>query len=339
MRILVVDNDPFILQVLGLSLAAMGHKDVKTALSAAKAAELIDASDKPFECILLDIQMPETDGVEFCEALRQMPDYRATPVIMLTAMSEKRYIDRAFRAGATDYITKPFESVDLMARLRLAEQLNSEASSRRVAENDLLRVADDLDCQPAVEFEDALTFEDMPKHLEFHALQNYLELAKRDEHSFAGLAVAKIASIQRIYKCLSPRDYLNFLADIADAISETLEETGCFFSYAGSGYFLIAADSESRTVTSKGFEASLQSKIDAMHLHGPDSEPMDATVVVSALTSRAMLQLDGVAKVVEAAINDVEVRIAAKTRVEVLPTQFRANSPLRLYGGLRTVVS
>ena len=130
MRILAVDDDPYILELLPMIAARAGLADVTTASCGELALEAM-VNDKPgFECLLFDINMPKMDGIELCARARQLPAYRRMPIIMLTAMSEKDYIVAAFKAGATDYATKPFDIVELGARLRIAQEL---VSARREA--------------------------------------------------------------------------------------------------------------------------------------------------------------------------------------------------------------
>ena len=123
MRILSVDDDPIILELLVAVLASMGHTEVTTAESAVEAFEIIKNDPEPFDCFLLDIQMPEIDGIQLCKSLRFIPEYKRTPILMITAMSDKAYIERAFASGATDYVTKPFDIVELGARIKVAESL------------------------------------------------------------------------------------------------------------------------------------------------------------------------------------------------------------------------
>ena len=103
-----VDDEPGILELLKVYLEAEDAHEVVTATSGAEAL-VIDKADADFECLLVDIQMPLMNGIALVEHVRSMPDYVHVPVIMLTAMSQRSYIDKAFTVGATDYITKPFD--------------------------------------------------------------------------------------------------------------------------------------------------------------------------------------------------------------------------------------
>jgi len=125
MKILAVDDDTIALDMLVLALAQAGHKDVTTCTAPIEALRTLERGDIRFDCLLLDIQMPNVDGIELCAKIRGLPDYQDTPVIMLTAMLDKSYIERAFYAGATDYITKPFDPFEIGARVRVADKMVS----------------------------------------------------------------------------------------------------------------------------------------------------------------------------------------------------------------------
>ena len=118
MHLLVVDDDPSILLLMETFIQFSTDYTAETASSVRDAIDLLARPEaKKFDCFLMDIQMPETDGIEFCKYLRNHADYKRSLILMLTAMSEKSYLDRAFAAGADDYITKPFDIGDLRERL------------------------------------------------------------------------------------------------------------------------------------------------------------------------------------------------------------------------------
>lgn len=126
MKILIVDDDDLILHQLSEIMAYAGFTDVTIASSAQNAAEVISASRILFDCFCLDIQMPDVNGIELCRWIRRQPDYESTPILMITGMTDKSYVLEAFAAGAIDYITKPFDPIELITRVKLAERLNAE---------------------------------------------------------------------------------------------------------------------------------------------------------------------------------------------------------------------
>lgn len=129
LRMLVVDDEPDMLDLLARALTSLGHYDVHLAVSADAAVEKISGGGTRFDIFLLDIQMPEMGGVELLGAIRAIPDYAETPVIMLTAMGDREYVEAAFREGAHDYVTKPFDFDDLLYRIGAVS--GPEAAARK----------------------------------------------------------------------------------------------------------------------------------------------------------------------------------------------------------------
>ena len=130
MKILVVDDDILILEILELFLSSIDYENVQFAKSGAEALQLIEGASTPFECILLDINMPIQTGIELIPLIRQHKGYEFVPIIMLTAQHDKRNIAEAFVAGAWDYVTKPFEFFELETRLYGVETRMVELARR-----------------------------------------------------------------------------------------------------------------------------------------------------------------------------------------------------------------
>ena len=123
-RILVVDDDPDILQFVEMNLDMEGF-DAQTAESGRVALEV--ARQRPPDLILLDVMMPELDGLTVLRRLRSSPATSSIPVVLLTAKALAEDRVRGLDLGADDYITKPFDIEELMARvkavLRRAQQM------------------------------------------------------------------------------------------------------------------------------------------------------------------------------------------------------------------------
>ena len=126
MKILVVDDDEITLSILQLYLAEAGYSDVTICTSSEHALTLIENGYIKYDCFFFDIIMPFIHGVDLCKRVRAINGYDETPIIMLTAISGKSDIDEAFTAGATDYVTKPFNMTEIGARVRIAEHLISK---------------------------------------------------------------------------------------------------------------------------------------------------------------------------------------------------------------------
>ena len=113
--ILIVDDEPAIRQMLAFTLSGDGHDCVEAADVSAAASLLVDT--KP-DVVLLDWMLPGVSGVEFARRIKCDPKTRKLPIIMLSAKGEEADKVRALDTGADDYITKPFSTSELLARIR-----------------------------------------------------------------------------------------------------------------------------------------------------------------------------------------------------------------------------
>lgn len=136
--ILIVDDDENIRNLLSIYLENEGFNTIKTN-TAKEALEIIEGNE--IELILLDIMMPQIDGIEACMRIRKEKNM---PIIMISAKSEDMDKIHGLTAGADDYITKPFNPLELIARvkaqLRRYQKYNTEAniSKSRIEIGDLL---------------------------------------------------------------------------------------------------------------------------------------------------------------------------------------------------------
>lgn len=113
--LLVVDDDPFIARLLEIELKAAGY-DVRVASDGEQA--LSAAQERPPQLVLADVMMPNMDGFELTRQLRQDPRTATVSVIMLTARGLSADKLEGFAIGADDYIVKPFDTPELLARIR-----------------------------------------------------------------------------------------------------------------------------------------------------------------------------------------------------------------------------
>ncbi|MDR3371841.1 HD domain-containing phosphohydrolase [Rhodoferax sp.] len=119
--ILAVDDTPASLRLLTDILKAEGY-EVRSAISGELA--LYAATAQPPELILLDINMPRLSGFEVCQQLKKQPQTREVPVIFVSAMSETVEKLKGFELGAVDYVTKPFQREELLARVHTHLELH-----------------------------------------------------------------------------------------------------------------------------------------------------------------------------------------------------------------------
>jgi signal transduction histidine kinase len=146
-KILVVDDTPANLEVVTEILADAGYV-VSTALSGDRAIKRLQTYVP--DLILLDIQMPGIDGFETCRQLKENPAIAYVPVIFMTAVADTDSKVKGFSLGAVDYITKPFQEAELLARVNTHLQLSflTQQLERRIQERtvELQAALDRLSC-------------------------------------------------------------------------------------------------------------------------------------------------------------------------------------------------
>ncbi len=124
MRILVVEDDPVTRRLLESTLGRLGW-DVVTERDGLAAWRLLEESkgkDAP-ELLVLDWMLPGMDGIELCRRLRTTPGFELVYAILLTSRSGKEDLAMGLMAGANDYITKPFDTAEIEARVRVGERM------------------------------------------------------------------------------------------------------------------------------------------------------------------------------------------------------------------------
>jgi len=114
-RILVIDDDPAIAELVAINLEMAGY-DVTQATDGMKGQAL--AVQLVPDLVMLDLMLPKVDGFTICQRLRRDERTADIPVLMLTALSQTQDKVEGFNAGADDYLTKPFELEEMLARVR-----------------------------------------------------------------------------------------------------------------------------------------------------------------------------------------------------------------------------
>ncbi|MBG9584726.1 response regulator [Bacillus thuringiensis] len=142
MSILIVDDNPVNIFVIEKILKQAGYQDLVSLNSAQELFEYIhfgkDSSrHNEIDLILLDIMMPEIDGLEVCRRLQKEEKFKDIPIIFVTALEDANKLAEALDIGAMDYITKPINKVELLARMRVALRLKSELNWHKEQEEKL----------------------------------------------------------------------------------------------------------------------------------------------------------------------------------------------------------
>ena len=115
-KILLIEDEPYQIMMIKFRLEA-NNFDFVAACDGEEG--LKKAHEEKPDLILLDLVMPKIDGYEVCRRLRRNPETENTPIILFTASAGKSIIEKCPACGANDYIIKPFEAADLLAKIKL----------------------------------------------------------------------------------------------------------------------------------------------------------------------------------------------------------------------------
>ena len=114
LKILIVEDEPEIADNLAALLSAKGHKVVTCSEGADGVAH---ARKEPFDLLLLDVMLPRMSGLDVCKMLRSDPKTMKLKIVMVTGLGRMGDVEEAFRAGADDYLIKPFDSTRLFKKI------------------------------------------------------------------------------------------------------------------------------------------------------------------------------------------------------------------------------
>ena len=114
-KILIVDDSGTSLLMAKMALAQEPY-ELATAKSGVEALNVAESAQP--DLVLLDVVMPGMDGFEACRRLRARPDMGKTPILMVTTRGEEAYIEEGYQCGCTDYICKPINPLELLAKVR-----------------------------------------------------------------------------------------------------------------------------------------------------------------------------------------------------------------------------
>ncbi len=133
-KVLIVDDDRTNLKILTKIVESQGY-ETENASGGNEALSLLETLTP--DLILLDIMMPDINGIEVCKKLQQDPRLSDIPVIMVTGDTDVETLKKSFDAGATDFVSKYVNRVEFAARIRAAFRLRNEIRRRRECESKL----------------------------------------------------------------------------------------------------------------------------------------------------------------------------------------------------------
>ena len=263
MRLLIVDDEPSILELLGVALKALGTYKVKTATSAKQALQMIDA-------FLLDIQMPEMNGIDLCAEIRRNELYKNAPILMLTAMSQMSYVEKAFEAGATDYVTKPFNFEDLKQRLNTARKLKYSKASVGEAEDNPSMMRSVL-YHESQDYASELDFSKVERFIGKAEFENYVRQMSLSKASQTCAFALRVGNGAEINVQTSSMDFFKTMMKVAQELVYGTQSAGSLLTYVGSGVFVCAEHGNRLTDTEK-LERAIATALSTATFTGPCPE-------------------------------------------------------------------
>jgi len=309
-KILAVDDDPFILELLPAMFEQADLNDLHTAPSGPAALEMIDAAKVPFDCLLLDVDMPEMDGIELCGRIRTLPGYENKPILMLTAKTDSISIEKAFAAGANDYIAKPFNLKDIYNRIRVAERLLvSSKTIKRIDASDLSEV--DTLTPPDIKLADKLYLANVGRLILSFSLGNYITQLERSELDKYQVFCVSIDDAERLFDQISRHDYVHILTSLAETLSDLITCPHLLMSYEGNGAFLCITRDPNLPEWNR-METGLQAKMDVLSLPQGDANGKSISLSVGTPIPPNANRTQRVKKTFERALSRAESRYATK---------------------------
>ncbi|QFT92355.1 Transcriptional regulatory protein SrrA [Roseovarius sp. THAF9] len=233
MRILAIDDEPIFCDLLKTRLEQLGYQNIETAFTGPEALDIAATRTNPVECFIVDIRMMPMDGIELVRRLRAIPHHQATPIVMLSALTDKTSIDAAFMAGANDYITKPLEMVELKIRLEMARNILAERAQARLLHEHVLKQEAIL--FPSAEFDGEIILDDVPGAVSLMSMENFL-LKQGNIRLRQSCAIGfTLPQAEHYFRMMDPTYYAVLIGDMAQAVSRSLSAVPHMLTCPGKG--------------------------------------------------------------------------------------------------------
>jgi diguanylate cyclase (GGDEF)-like protein len=249
MQIYFADDSEDERDIMEATLASGGYDDARFATSGVELLARLGIAPRGEtevepDVILLDVRMPGIDGIETCARIRADPRFQHTPILMVTSLDDLDTLNQAFVAGANDYINKPYNRMELLARIRAAIRLKGEMDRRFSRERELLAAQEvrglrSRDAGSAVDPATGL----LPREI----LESCICGANATGVGFGVLAlqIDHFDAFERTYGLPAQRDLLR---QVANALRPLPGALGDMLSHFGLGLFIALAHGADRDV-------------------------------------------------------------------------------------------
>ena len=318
MRILVVDDQEDSRDLTEGALMSAGYTDIVSAQSGWEALKFLDVGHTSNEAaaidvMLLDIVMPEMDGVEACARIRNDQRYADLPILMVTSLDDVNSLANAFVAGATDYITKPVNRVELVARVRAALRLKQELDRRLERERELLSFVSNWGDRRATDLIDTPTGLFVGE-----AAEAYLTAVGGEEHNETVSILAVALDRFDVYRAAKGDAAASgVLAEVARAVRRLAATVGIVAAAYRNGIIILIAPEVSST-SARQLGETVRTTIAKLRLPNSESLVSDyVTASVAAVTGQTKRGNDRV-KLLTSAITKVQAAAAGSGGDRVL---------------------
>ena len=343
-RILIVDDSLKSRLLIETLLRAQGYKDLTSVDSARQAFLALNLGAPPgsesagFDLILMDLLMPEMDGIQACHQIKSDSRFLDVPIIMVTAEESTASLKEAFDAGAIDYVNKPVNRVELAARVKSALRLKHETDRRKAREFELLELTEQLRKLSVV---DGLTGIANRRNFD----EELARIWRRAQRESAPVSLVLI-DIDHFKKY---NDHYGHLAgdDCLRRVAQTLQEAvkrpfDLVARYGGEEFAVVLPDTDGPGSYPLAEEMrKAVERLDIAHAASAVSSRVTISSGVAAIAPEAGAQPDGLIAAADACL--YEAKRAGRNRVVIAPGEDRfrpretATSAPSLVSGVRKV--
>ena len=230
-RILIVDDIPLNIRIVSNMLEDEGY-ELMHAVNGKSAISL--ARSNAFDLILLDVRMPDINGFDVCRTLRKEHGTKDVPVIFLTSEDDTESIVEGFKVGATDYVTKPFNGPELIARVKTHLEL-SRSKRELISMNEQLRKSEETFRYLAIH--DNLTNLYNTRYL-YQSLADIISDSSRNNDHFS-LIFMDIDNFKCVVDTYGHLNGSRALQEVAHTIMESLQDPSYGVAYGGDEFVIV----------------------------------------------------------------------------------------------------
>jgi sigma-B regulation protein RsbU (phosphoserine phosphatase) len=318
MRILLVDDSEDSRDLTEGALLSAGYDDIVSAASGWEALKALDVGrttngDPPVDIVLLDIVMPEMDGVEVCARIRNDARYADMPIIMVTSLDDMNSLANAFVAGATDYVTKPVNRIELVARVRAALRLKQELDRRLARERELLAFLSSWgDRRAAVWIDEATGL------FVGEVAEAYLVTCGCDAEELLSIFTLTLDRVDVDRTSGDETEKSGALVLVARAVRRIAATVGIVAAAYKNGMIVLVAP-ELGTKSARELAQTLHATVQKLRLPNPESVAADyVTASVAVVSGRARRDVDRVQMLTQAISSVQQAAAAGGNRVVAL---------------------